>query len=114
MFQKDQVVWVEYNQRGPRGVLHEARVSKVGRKWVYFDMNGRPAHRAAIGHPYLDGGDYSSPGRVWASADECRDAHAREAAWAEFKGVLQRHYHAPRGATPENLLRICGILGISS
>ncbi len=85
----------------------------MGRKWVHL-VAGGTTYRAAIGHPYLDGGRFSSPGRIWESVEAYAEAEARAEAWRDFRRVLEGHHYAPRGATPENLLRICGILGISS
>lgn len=114
-FQKDQIVWIEYSghRAGSRSELVQAVVTKIGRRWAYLSINGRDAHRIALGTDYLDGGDYSSPCRVWASPEDFADSETR-AAWREFRNLVDRHHDAPRGATPDNLLRICGILGISS
>lgn len=112
---KDQVVWIKYQgNRGRAADLVQAVVTKIGRRWAYLSVHDRPAHRIALGTDYLDGGDYSSPGRVWESVEAFADSETRAVAWREFRNLIDRHHYAPRGATPENLLRICGILGISS
>lgn len=56
--------------------VHPVTVSKVGRAWVTF-AHGRQSMRFELepdddGLFYVDGGDYSSPGRVWLT----REAHA--------------------------------------
>lgn len=110
---QNQVVYLKLTERRHSGLI-EAVVHKVGRKWVHLTTTGRQDYRAPVGHPYLDGGKYSSPGRIWESEQAFADAQAQREHWAEFKRIVERHYDAPRGASAENLLEVCRILGIQS
>lgn len=46
------------------------RVEKVGRKWVTIRRGDFADYRFRIGEAHLDGGNYHSPGRVFATKEE--------------------------------------------
>lgn len=48
----------------------EAVVVSVGRKWAKLTMGDREDYRMDISSGYIDGGDYSPPGRCYASKEE--------------------------------------------
>lgn len=62
---------------------------KLGRKWVTLETASRQSYRAPVGHPYLDGGRFSSPGRIWESHEAWALAEARRACWSDFKRVAE-------------------------
>jgi hypothetical protein len=71
-------------------------VSKIGRKWVSISRNGHDAGRFDPESGYVDGGQFSSPGRVWRSAAE-HDAEAeRVRVWDLLKSAIRSHIGGPR------------------
>lgn len=60
-------------------------VQSIGRKWVNLS-NG---HRVAKGSSYADGGEYSSPGRLWKSEDDLNRWTERNLLWRKFKSYIQ-------------------------
>ena len=83
------LLYVPAQNRGPP---REVTVTRVGRKW--FEANGVYS-RISIETLWVDGGQYGSPGRCWLSAESYEAEKSRQAAWSEFKSLMDRHYAAP-------------------
>ena len=102
-----QKVWVEYyqNRAGSGG---EIEVTKVGRKWAELDK-GR--YRVEIGSAQIDGGNYSSPGRVWPSKADADAYQDLRKAWSDLRrGVVS--YSPPEGLTLEAIAKAREVLGL--
>ena len=56
---------------------HEVTVEKIGRRWVTLAGN---CGRIDKGTLFLDGGQYTSPGRCWLSREAYEESKAIEAA----------------------------------
>jgi hypothetical protein len=67
------LVAVYENHRGERGAPKPVKVTKVGRKWVHISGENYEARfdRESL---QLDGGQYSSSGRVFFSMEELRES----------------------------------------
>lgn len=76
--QVGQVVWFEPNDKRSRG--HEMTVEHIGRLWAAT----KDRYRIELTTLEVDGGPYSSPGRVWLSRDECEAETALDARWRKL------------------------------
>lgn len=96
--------------------IDEVTVTKVGRKWASItkEWNGRPydAGRFNKETGLLDGGGYSSPGRVYDDR-EAYDRQVRvEALWREFNRAVRDQYGVPNGVGEIEILKAADALGI--
>ena len=75
----------------------ELTITWIGRIWATTE---RDRERLNLETLYIDGGAYSSPGRVWLSKAEW-DAYANvQLAWNNLHARLrQQGYHCPEGMT---------------
>jgi hypothetical protein len=95
-----QTVWVLDTQRHKTHVS-TAIITKLGRKWATLsDHKGR--FDVATGE--LDGGVYSSPGRIYLSQEAYEAKVALSKAWGELRQILYRHPNPPPGLTLETIL----------
>jgi hypothetical protein len=103
-------VWFVPRYGGPG---QELTVTKVARKWVTLG-NGRhiDRYRVELGSDQVDGGEFSSPGKVWESR-EVWDAHNKlEQVWdATMEELRKRYYRLPEGVSVEHIQQIRRILG---
>lgn len=92
-----------------RRVAHfEATITAVARKWATMGPHGRFDRETGA----VDGGKYSSTGRVWRSRADY-EAHTRlSAAWADIKRDLQRA-ECQEGVTVEGINQARRLLGLS-
>jgi hypothetical protein len=109
-------LWFQpYEARREQGRYFE--VTKVGRKWVSLGDPDRPQwgarYRVEIGQRQVDGENYSSPGSVWATKEECEEASLLSKEWSEFARKLT-YQSVPDGLTIEALQQVKILLGISS
>ncbi len=90
-FHVGQVVLVALtgNSRGPVRLV-ERKVTKVGRKWVTLEHDTRFEREGERGKFVLDGGDYSSPGRVYLSLQDYEDEEKLYTAWSLLRNVVER------------------------
>lgn len=75
---------------------YEATIEKIGRKWA--TLSGRRARRFNLETGSLDGGAYTSPGKVYPSRDAFFNYKARLAAWSDFLAA-GRCYDVPEHLT---------------
>lgn len=86
-FKVGQQIFVEW-RNGSKPYMLTETVSKIGRKWVEF-MNGRCRFNPETMN--IDGGEYTSPGRVWLTED-AYDAHVeRRHMWQKLYKLASRH-----------------------
>ena len=90
------VLYLAYDDRRQKG--RDVVVSKVGRQWIYFDGN-RPRFDPVSF--YVDGGNYSSPGRIYYCQQDYQDAVDLRSAWSRLKRLVDDRYTAPDGVTEE-------------
>jgi hypothetical protein len=65
-WQVGQKVWVQlYDRRG----CHYETITKIGRRWATLDASYRQ-YRFDLETLLIDGGEFSPPGRVWASKED--------------------------------------------
>ena len=102
---------VLYIPIGKRFGKQAALITKIGRKWVYLNVGGYRFNKAT-GH--VDGGEYSSPGRVYPSKAAYMEDIEREALWAKIRSHVVGLYNCPDGVDTMSLLAICETLGIST
>lgn len=93
-------------------------VTKLGRKWATIrrvDENGDLARidygRFDIATGRLDGGHFSSPGRVWNDEAEYREHMRAEGLWADLNNALRHRFSKPDGLTAIDILKAADILG---
>ncbi len=84
------VLWYESSSRLFRD--EEVTITKVGRKWAYFGHD-----RFEIGTCYVDGGYWSSPGRLWATRADAEEYNLTESRWRTLKSSMA--YGPPDGVT---------------
>lgn len=89
----------------------EVEVTKVARKWVsigkrYGDGPPRDCGRFQIDGSHLDGGQWSSPGRVWPSKEAWETYRDLEKAWSDFRMNISRTYHMPEHLTGDDIKRM--------
>lgn len=96
-------------------------VVRVGRKWaeiVREDLVKRFPDRAdwrtdrfEIETMNLDGGRFTSPGRVYRTEEEYRDRLLRDRLWTDFRRQVV-HIYTPRDLTAINILKAADALGL--
>jgi hypothetical protein len=104
-----QKVWVEYYQNRADGGI-KLEVTKVGRKWVELGI-GKGRYRVEIGSTQIDGGNYSSPGRVWPSKADADAYQDLVKAWGDLRRRVDS-YSPPEGLTLEALAKASEVLGL--
>ena len=92
-----------------------ANITKIGRKWVYFQHSDRSCEngRFEIAHNgewWIDGGDYSSPGKVYVSKEAYQEETFVKKAWTDTG--LNRMYNPPAHLTLKDMQKIRAILGV--
>jgi hypothetical protein len=99
-----QVVWVLDTMRNRRidesTPLREATITDIGRKWATLD--GDSKDRFDIKNGLLDGGEYTSPGRVFVSPSAFYHDVQVTAAWSALTDAVRRH-QPPEGIPLEFL-----------
>lgn len=110
-YQVGQEVWVLDTQRirhpNASTPLHKATISAIGRKWATI---GRK-ERFDITNGQLDGGEYTSPGRVFLSPEAFQQEVRLNAAWSALGDAVRRH-QPPTGVTAEFLEEVvCRLQG---
>jgi hypothetical protein len=78
-------------------------ITKIGRKWITIGEGYKP-YRFDAETLFLDGGDYSSPGRVYASERDYLESTERQKAWGEFYRRLS--YECPEHLTLDDIQAI--------
>lgn len=105
-----QQLWFEsnndYSQRPP--TYYQVTVTKVGRKWVELNEGQYKVERDKV---HVDGGRYSSPGRLWLTKEDAESYLKLKAAWSDIVRRLSA-VSVPKGLTPEKLDQVCEILDI--
>ena len=76
-------VVVTLNVRG-KPQPRTAKITKVGRKWITLEDADRYPTRFDAKTHRIDGGQYSSPGRVYASKEEYRETTEKQDLWRNF------------------------------
>ena len=96
-------VVVTLNVRGepkPRN----AKISKIGRRWITVDDGGYKPTRFDAETRRIDGGEYFSPGEVYESEAEYREAAAKEMLWKDFRSRLP--WTAPKHLTTADIEKV--------
>lgn len=93
-----------------------ATVTKIGRKWADLQFEGRASrHRADrfdMETMELDGGDFTSPGRVYRSKEEWRWEARDERLWKEFHDAIRHLYKKPANVNDVAIFKAAEALGI--
>jgi hypothetical protein len=90
-------------------------VTKVGRKWVDLAKAAWPAqsyYKVVQGTTQVDGGAYSSPGRLWETKEACNAYVQVAAEWQALTVALSGTYAPPQGVTLEALTQARALLGL--
>jgi hypothetical protein len=80
----------------------------MGRKWATLSDN---AGRFDVLTGDLDGGKYSSPGRVYPSRAVYEQEKALQEAWNKLQDRVYRSYHPPKSLTLEDIQQFLLRLG---
>ena len=91
-----------------RGVSREVTVTKVGRKWASLNDNAR----VSVATMWIDGGEYSSPGRCWPSAEVYENWCKCTDAWTELRRRISWG-DPPQDMTVERVREAAAILGVA-
>lgn len=89
----------KYDGHDPEGRIET--ITKIGRRWIEV---GDPRWRKArfdAETMILDGGNYSSPGRIWPSEAEYRESLEVQKAWRDL--VSRLPWQAPNHFTVEDV-----------
>lgn len=95
-------------ERNGKSRIHPVTLTKVGRVWAHFSF-GHQRYRFPIapdevsGQFEVDGGDWSSPGRIWRSLDEQAEHARRRSAWDAIVAMTRLGHQVP-AAIPTDLL----------
>ncbi|PCJ95926.1 MAG: hypothetical protein COA52_02460 [Hyphomicrobiales bacterium] len=89
--QKAFIVWPKTYSGKPR--LEHFEITKIGRKWAYFDNSGRE-DRFDVLSGEIDGKGYCSPGHAYVSELGYHDEVRMNQAWLKL-GKAVRAYHPP-------------------
>lgn len=77
-YKEGQEVWIAPTYRTGGGRWQT--IVKIGRKWAQLS----DGNRFDVRDSQLDGGIYSSPGRVWGSPDACEAEQQADVAWSKL------------------------------
>ena len=95
------------NTYGRRETPHTVQITKIGRKWMYF---GNSRSRASMETLVVDGGEYTSPGKLWFSSDEYEAWTSTCHLMNELQGCLT---HRPNpGVTADNIRAAAKLLRV--
>lgn len=81
-------------------------VTKVGRKWVELAGGHGWMLRVKADNVDVDGGGYSSPGRLYRNEEEYNQAVKRDRLWRTFKLGIERVWNAPNHLSTEDLEKL--------
>jgi hypothetical protein len=95
---------------GNRVQTRPAIVTKVARKWATLASNGD--YRVDIATHELDGGRYSSIGRVYSSEAEYQAEQALKTAWSDLRKTFYNVLKMPQGITVEDIEKARKILRV--
>ena len=102
-------LWFVYNKKR-QGNPREIVVSKVGRKWIYFD-NGRS--RFDLETKRVDAGVYSSPATIYESKEVYDKEVSLRLLWQKFYLEVAGRYRAPiKGITEDAINQAAKLLGL--
>lgn len=107
-FQEGQTVYLSDTTHSHKPCLSTTQITKVGRKWVECGMHGRFDRQTLV----RDGGEYSSPGRAYLSADDWHAEQELEEAWSTFRQAIGRDHRVPKDLTIEKLKEAAAALNI--
>lgn len=93
-----------------RGPPREVEVCSVGRVWGYLDTWRKTRFSLETGA--VDGGECSSPARVYSSEREYDIAVERSRAWERLSRGIREMRRSPIHLTTQDINGICGLLGI--
>jgi hypothetical protein len=88
-------------------------ITKVGRKWVYLDSGYRfELEYVQNKMMYLDGGNYSSPGRVWLCEGDYVNHCKCQKLWQALRKGIDYSRDPGSGVSLKNLTDACRLLKI--
>lgn len=102
-FEIGQTVFYTDNDR--KGRIYPSKVESIGRKWVNLEKHAGRFDKETM---LLDGGQYSSPGKVYLSEEVYRNELAVEDLWKKFREAYT--YRAPEGVTVDNIREAARLL----
>lgn len=88
----------------------EVTITKVGRKWAYLDYPSRDEYRIDKSTLFIDGGEYTSPGRCYHSREEYESELARETTWDLIRRKVDRQRSCPEGVSVRDMEAALDIL----
>lgn len=74
--------------RPPKALLHEGVIEKTGKRWATYRIGQHRASRFDMDDGEIDGGEYASPGRVYADMAAYEEAVDRAAALDELRQLI--------------------------
>jgi len=84
-------------------------ITKVGRKWVHLKYD----RRFEIGSDRLDGGEYSSPGSVYASEKEYLEQKFKQESWEKLCLFFRHKYSCPKEISLDDIRKINEIMKVT-
>jgi hypothetical protein len=92
---------------GRKPYFSEGIITKIGRKWAYLDGWRKKSFNMETG--WIDGGQYTSPGRVYSSQSEYEKEEGLREAWQKLSYQLN-HCPQPESITHEKIKQIRELL----
>jgi hypothetical protein len=74
--------------RPPKPIIHEGVIEKIGKRWAAYRIGSNRASRFDMDDGEIDGGEYASPGRVYADMAAYEEALARAEALDELRQLI--------------------------
>jgi hypothetical protein len=90
-----------------RGNAHLVTIERVGRKWAHTLCRMKvDIHTGAV-----SGGQYSSPGKCWASRQECESHATTKANWMQLRNEVYSRVLPPPDVTIDVIEKVRELLG---
>lgn len=108
-FSVGQTIYYARVKQYPRGEIDliPEVITAIGRKWATIGRAGRFDMQTRM----VDGGGYSSPGRIYLSVEEYETRVANAKAWAALERAI-RYKSLPPGISAEAIERAAELLGV--
>lgn len=106
-----QTFWFRPNDSRRDKHGYRVSVTKVGRRWVQL-TGGMRFDQTSANWRLVDGGQYSSPGRLWESWTHCRDAINVTVIFRRIRDQSPVGSYGCDKISVENALRAAELLGV--
>jgi hypothetical protein len=96
------------NRKDP--AIYPATLTKIGRKWVHFETERNGTDRFDPDGGWIDGGQYTSPGKVYPSKEAYELEVTRNEAWDRLRKVVSAEWSCPGYVTLKEVEDMVGLI----